>query len=100
MDGHTETSAPIEEKDSFNWRMFILWPFVILLLYVLSFGPVMMLAEKKRIPTNKVTEFFEMFYDPCIWAYLETPLHKPLGMYLHLWAPMEFDKNGDAIWGI
>jgi len=63
-----------EEKHSINWGALILWPFVILLLYGLSFGPVMMLAEKKRITPNK---FVWKFYTPVVWAYFKTPLHWP-----------------------
>ena len=40
--------------------------------------------------------FLGKFYAPLYWAYNETPLHKPLGMYMHLWVPIAFKKNGET----
>jgi hypothetical protein len=98
MDAQPETTTPIEEKHSFNWQAFILWPFLILVLYVLSLGPVEMMTARGIIssaPGDSVNELLYGFYTPLRWAYGHKPLHKPLGMYLHLWAPRLFDKNGD-----
>jgi hypothetical protein len=92
MDEQPETTIPTEAKRSVNWWSLVLWPFMILVLYVLSSGPVLMLMEKRRIaPDNR---FFEVFYTPLDWAYTETPLRKPLGIYLHLWTDV-YDKNGE-----
>jgi hypothetical protein len=33
MEANAEASTP-EEKHSFNWRMFLIWPFVIVVVYV------------------------------------------------------------------
>lgn len=94
MDAQPETTTPGEEKHSLNWRAFFLWPSLILLLYVLSFGPFMLLYSYNEVsPYNKI---MWNFYRPVTWAYDETPLHKPLGMYLHIWMPKVFDKNGDS----
>jgi hypothetical protein len=95
MDAQPETTTPIE-KNSVNWRAFILWLFVILLLYVLSIGPVMMLEQNAWIAEN---QFEKPIYRPVQWIYLKTPLHKPLGIYLHLWAPKWFDKKGNNYLG-
>src|ERR1700733_15163011 len=99
MGEQPETTAPVGSKHSFYWRLFILWPFVILLLYFLSFGPFWLILEKGRINAanqfEPVNQFVLEFYGPLQWAYDETPLHRPLGMYLHLWASSLFDKNGD-----
>jgi len=78
MDAQPETMTASEEKNSFNWRVFILWPFLVLLLYVLSVGPVMMMVRKGRISPK--SGFVNRFYQPLNWAYQKTPLHKPLGM--------------------
>jgi hypothetical protein len=87
------TITPKDEKHSAFLPGLIVWPVVILLLYVLSSGPVMMMAVKGRIdPQNK---FFMIFYSPIGWAYNKTSLHKPLGMYMHFWAPQILNKKGD-----
>jgi hypothetical protein len=91
MDAPPGITAPTERK-SRDWPSLILWPFAILLLYVLSAGPVAMLNSRAVISDNN---FVEVFYCPVIWAYMDTPLHKPLGMYLHLWDPGRFDNDGD-----
>ena len=93
MEKSAETDTPKEERRSINWGAVILWPFVILFLYVLSFGPFWMMWDKGFISTHQT--FSDKFYRPLEWAYEETPLHKPLGMYLHLWVPKYFDKKGE-----
>ncbi len=93
MPDKPETTTPKDEKHSINWGAIVLWPVVILILYALSVGPVLMMHEKGRAPQN--SRFLANLYGPLIWAYMVTPLHKPLGMYFHLWAPKAFNKNGD-----
>jgi hypothetical protein len=93
MGKSAETTAPNEEKHSIPWTGIIAWPFVILILYALSIGPVMMMVDKKSIPP-RTDQILEKFYAPLDWAYSETLLHKPIGIYLHLWSK-RFDKNGD-----
>ena len=88
-----ETTAPDEEKHSINWGALILWPVVILILYVLIIGPVMMMMDKSA--GSRSNQLARKFYAPLGWAYDNTPLHKPLGMYLHLWVPEIFNKNGN-----
>ena len=102
-----ETVTPSERKHSINWGALILWPVVILLLYVLSFGPVMRFGSVVMLEvvtqntksyiyiSAQRNRFWGEFYAPLGWAYNETPLHKPLGMYMHLWTPTGFNKNGD-----
>ncbi len=89
-----ETTTANEAKQSTFLSGFIVWPFVILFLYVLSTGPVLMMIEKGRIPPDN--EFVNGFYSPFGWAYRETLFHKPVGIYLHLWS-RRFDKNGDPV---
>jgi hypothetical protein len=89
----TETTQPIKDKHYFPWTGFIVWPIVILLLYVLSGGPVMMMRDNGRIRRDNRVVW--KFYRPLTWAYNKTLLHKPLGMYFHLWDPNDYDKNGD-----
>ncbi len=93
MEKPAETTAAKDEKRSAFLPGFIVWPVVILLLYVLSIGPIWMLVVKKRIPP--FNEFMDTLYAPIEWAYGQAPLHKPLGMYFHLWVPTIVDKDGD-----
>jgi hypothetical protein len=65
-----------------------------LVLYVLSIGPVWMLMAKGNFSASGRS--LDKFYTPLKWAYLKTPLHKPLGIYFHLWAPTMFDKRGEV----
>jgi hypothetical protein len=86
-----KTTIQTEDKHSISWSAFIVWPFVILSLYVLSTGPLVMMFDKKIVSPN--SNLWRV-YQPLEWAYDETLLHRPLGMYLHLWSK-RFDKNGD-----
>jgi hypothetical protein len=93
MDEQPETTKPIKPKLPFSWRVFICWLFVFFVLYVLGYGPVEMMAAKRHYRGGSV--LVREFYRPLRWVYNTTPIHKPLGMYLHLWAPKYYDKNGD-----
>src|ERR1700722_5006984 len=93
MNKQVGTTTPIKESRSFNWRGVLFWPFLILLLYALSSGPVLMLMEKRHLAGN---QFLNSFYMPLDWAYQKTFFHKPLGMYLHLWTDV-YDKNGEIV---
>jgi hypothetical protein len=92
MSGPSEAppTAP-GEKHSFNWRAFVLWPCVVVILYVLSAGPVLKLKDKNLI---KGTKKWLVVYEPVIWVYDNTFLHKPLGLYFHLWTD-RFDEHGE-----
>ena len=91
MSAPDETTVPPDEKHSVNLGTIILFAVVILLVYVLSVGPVVMLVDKKVIaPTSKL----KMFYQPLERLYGQAPFHKPLGLYLHLWSA-RFDGKGD-----
>ena len=87
-----------ETKHSGGFGIYALWAGVVLLLYVLSAGPLQLLVAKGIWQRRSIGNFsLESIYDPLIWAYDETPLHKPLGMYMHLWCPGGWDKNGDIL---
>jgi hypothetical protein len=75
----------------------LFWLGVILLLYVLSAGPLVMMQEKHLIRYNSIEgPVIWAVYSPLSWAYYKTLLHQPLGMYLHLWAPGHFDGKGNT----
>jgi hypothetical protein len=91
---------PKKKKRSIGWG-WILWPCVILVLYVLSVGPVVMIAgRKKPVPHFAARIAVRRFYAPLGWAYESKFFHKPLGKYLHLWAPALYDKDGDMSIGL
>jgi hypothetical protein len=96
MDEQPATTTPKDEKHSINWGALILWPFVVLIIYVLSSGPVSVIMDKRT--SSRSNQLVRRFYKPLSWAYNKTPLHKPLGMYAHLWEPKFFDKNGNEIY--
>ena len=88
MEEQVGTAA--EEKRSGGFGRFVLWAGVIVLLYVLSLGPVCLICNKRNFDSPLL-----IVYDPLELVYEDTPLHKPLGIYLHWWYPAGFDKNGE-----
>jgi hypothetical protein len=95
MDAQMKATDSAEVQKPFNWRAFILWLLLVAMAYFLSYGPIMMMQEKGSI--SRKNQFVWKFYYPLFMAYLNTPLHKPLGMYLHLWDSKHIDKNGDGL---
>jgi hypothetical protein len=92
MDEPTQPAeSTAEAKRSRGFASYCVWGFGIVVLYILSSGPAMMLSDKGVVSTKVM-----VIYRPLAWAYLETRLlHKPLGMYMHLWCPNRFNKQGD-----
>lgn len=76
--------------------VWLCWLGAILVLYVLSSGPVLKLVDKKLIRRNTPPyETFTRVYSPLAWARDHTFLRRPLGMYWHLWAAERFDSKGN-----
>ena len=76
--------------------VWLCWLAGIVVLYVLSTGPVVMMEGRKFIAEGSPTERgLIIFYAPVRWAQDETLLSKPLGWYWHLWAAALFDSHGD-----
>jgi hypothetical protein len=95
MDEPTQSAEPTTEaKRSRGLASYLVWGFGIVVLYILSFGPAVFLQISGTLGPSTYAVYF---YRPWNWAYRHTPLHKPLGIYLHLWAPSFYDKNGDTI---
>lgn len=88
-----ESNTATEEKGSHSWMGYIVWPSVIVIVYFLSFGPVLMMLEEGRIAHDN--RLVWNFYWPLTWAFYHTSLRKPMGMYFHLWSE-RFDKNGEV----
>jgi hypothetical protein len=93
MERPAETTTPDKTKHSINLGALILWPVVFLLFYALSFGPVVRMWD--NTPFDSPNPIMFKFYSPVEWTYENTALHTPLGMYLHLWDPAMYDKNGN-----
>jgi hypothetical protein len=89
MEEQAETTA--EGKEGRGVWTYVYWAGAVLVLYVLSWGPTFMMFQKGWWNYARLAPL----YRPLGWAYDKTPLHKPLGMYLRLWCPNRFDKNGD-----
>jgi hypothetical protein len=91
------TAKPVPETDEKKSRglgSYVVWAFVAVMVYVLSSGPVMSWAYYKEL-TSKATNIIGIIYFPLAWAYESPLLHKPLGLYWHMWCPEYIDKNGD-----
>src|SRR6266446_1773717 len=98
-----EQAEPTEEgKQSGGLAVYACAAAVVLLLYVLSAGPYVMMLQKRyaassrRGGDNVLYRLYPLYY-PLFWACSNTPLHKPLGLYFHLWCPRWFDKKGEPI---
>jgi hypothetical protein len=64
-----------------GFSVFLLAFVAVLLLYVLSIGPVVKFASKNGINRNTLVTF----YRPVIWLHDHTFLKKPLEAYVELW---------------
>ena len=98
--GHTNDEvheAPARSSRDLIW-VWLCWLGVVVILYVLSSGPFLMLVQKKRISVGSPTyQAVVTFYEPIEWAFDNIPpIRKALGMYAHLWAPDKFDGKGNA----
>ena len=94
MNGETQ-HAPEPSSRGAIWE-WLCWLGVVLVLYLLSTGPVTMMAGKKLTGRGSpLWSAVAIVYRPVRWAYEETPLGKPLGRYWHLWAPEWYDSEGN-----
>jgi len=80
-----------EEKSSRSYWGFVLWPVAVIVLYVLSIGPVLFATDRGIISHNVLN-----FYKPLVLVVNGTPLRKPFRMYQRLWLPnvLSFWWNG------
>ena len=60
--------------------------FLLPVLYVLSSGPVLRLAEETGFPSE---DTISIIYAPLVWLYDDTFLEEPLAWYVGLW--VDFD---------
>lgn len=88
-----EETPPAKLEDSkagFSPWPLVLWPLLLAIVYFLSVGPALKLLLRDRISERT----FVTIYAPIGWLYEKTFMKKPIGMYLHLWAPDLFDAQG------
>ncbi|MFG0333962.1 MAG: hypothetical protein ACF8TS_11420 [Maioricimonas sp. JB049] len=69
-----------DERWASGWGSLLALP-VIAVLYVLSIGPVVCVAEKAGIDPKPL----RMFYAPVVWLHDQTPLREPLETWGKLW---------------
>jgi hypothetical protein len=72
---------------------------LLVMLYVLSSGPVMMAVQKPVFPYGSTPDRALVIYlAPMIRAHnANTLIKKLLGMYWHLWVPKSIDSKGNPI---
>ncbi len=92
----------VEIKPKSSWcrriSFCICWAAGILVLYILSTGPLVLLKDRIMIRDGSaLDQLLEFFYWPVEWAADNTPLEKPLGLYWHFWAPRLYDSKGNII---
>ena len=96
MNGENQDGAERSSR-GVGW-VWLCWLAVMVVLYVLSIGPVMMLTVNRNISNpHPVAQFCFIVYAPVEWAYAKTLLHKPIGLYYHLWVPDVIDSQGNII---
>jgi hypothetical protein len=83
-------------KRSGGLARYIIWGLGIVFLYVLSFGPAKLLEAKGLYSMATKKRIVNPLYAPMRRAYDNPLLHKPLGMYLHLWCPDLYDRGGES----
>jgi hypothetical protein len=67
--------------------VWVCWSLGLLLLYFLSYGPVVLYEGRHPLQGKGLQEFIHAFYQPWLWTYDHTIFHRPLQLYLHLWTP-------------
>ena len=88
----TQDSTTSEEKSSRSYWGFVLWPVAVVVLYVLSIGPLELAWQKDLIPRSVYN-----IHEPLRDGISGTPLEKPVGMYMHLWCPGRYRKDGGYV---
>jgi len=90
MDDTGRNSERGEGSRSHSFFLLLLLGFLVL--YVLSIGPAWLASHKGLIPPR-----YLVIYNPILRVVDALHLSRPFGMYIHLFCPDEFDKNGERI---
>ena len=88
----TPDSIASGEKGERSYWGFVIWPVVVVMVYVLGAGPMFWAYEKCWVGSRALR-----VYDP-LWAAVgKTRLVKPISIYLHFWVPEIFDIHGHPV---
>ena len=88
----TPDATASEEKSSRSYWGFVLWPVAVIVLYVLSIGPVTLAIHKGILARSALD-----VYAPLRAIVHSTTAIKAIRIYLHLWVPDVFDIHGNMI---
>jgi len=88
----TRDETTTEEKSSRSYWGFVLWPLAATVLYVLSYGPASVAYKKGMIGDNAA-----IVYRPLLFTLNAADLWRPFGVYMHLWRPDQFHKDGTMV---
>jgi hypothetical protein len=72
----------------------VVWAFVAVMVYFLSYGPAELMLMTRNVGP-RTSDAIAYIYWPWSFVYFNTPLHKPLGLYMHLWNAKFWDKDGE-----
>ena len=87
--GMTPDATASEEKGGRNYWAWLIWPVVVVIVYVLSTGPALFLSEK-----GVISDKLFIVYRPLYVVVEKTYLLRSLNIYLHLWAPNVYSSDG------
>ena len=77
-------NAPSDSHRRGGWSGYVLWPLLLLVLYLLSIGPVAKYYHDRKVNTPPRAVF--AFYSPITWAYTSVPgFNSWLEWYLKVW---------------
>ncbi|MDB6124327.1 MAG: hypothetical protein JWQ71_3320 [Pedosphaera sp.] len=93
MDEPTEIKS--QGKRSGGFAHWVYWFVVMVLLYVLSFGPVMGLAMRVEGTHSKASRAAEIFYTPVLWLCDRPLLEQPFNSYIEWWVQLLAKKDPD-----
>src|SRR5437016_1635491 len=107
MSEPAETTPETEAKNPRGLGSYVVWGFVVVMVYVLNSGLAIKLLRRPMLMTTVLPNVASItintrptrpkVYILVWWLYDKTLFRKPLGMYLHLWCPAEYDHHGDFI---
>ena len=83
----TRDTTASEEKCSGSYWGFVLWPVAVIVLYVLSAGPISLGVYKGTVNATVLG-----VYTPLETVVGATPLKQPFGKYIFWWSPGAFDR--------
>jgi len=90
----TPEEPTTEEKSYRSYWGFVLWPLAVIVFYALSAAPASLVYKKGIFPQELVN-----VYRPLELALFTTHLERPFFMYMHLWRPDMYNRDGTVVRG-